>query len=345
MPSSSASMPDAKPASTCRPPKAMQRKVRVVISPPMVSNATSTPRPPVASSAASTKSVALVSIATSAPSCAQKCAFSADPAGRDHRGAGGARRAGPPRTRRRRRPRGSAPSRPRAAGPHVERQRSRGGTASGSPPRRGAGSRRASGTSSTPAPPSTRRSRRTRRSGWRPRVCRRARRRRRHRRLDRAERLHARDVRRGDRHRRVAAVDAVDVVEVERDRVGAHEHLARSGRGDVDSSRRRTSRGVPCSTARQARTAVLRGGVERERQVRQSAHVAGVRALHRLPQLVVRVALQQLLERDARLEPRQRGTDTQVDAEAEPDVAFDVRGGCRSTRGRRTPARRGWPHR
>ena len=53
-------------------------------------------------------------------------------------------------------------------------------------------------------------------------------------RLDRAERLHARDVGRGDRHRRVAAVDAVDVVEVQRDRVGADEHLARSGRGHVD---------------------------------------------------------------------------------------------------------------
>ena len=65
-----------------------------------------------------------------------------------------------------------------------------------------------------------------------------------------------------------------------------------------------------------AHGADLRGGVERERQVRQAAHVAGVRAHHRLAELVVRVAREQLLERDARLEPGQRGTDAEVDAEA-----------------------------
>ncbi len=52
--------------------------------------------------------------------------------------------------------------------------------------------------------------------------------------LDCAERLHAGDVGRGDRHRRVPAVDAVDVVEVQRDRVGADEHLTRPGGGRVD---------------------------------------------------------------------------------------------------------------
>src|SRR4051812_40454984 len=96
------------------------------------------------------------------------------------------------------------------------------------------------------------------------------------------------------------------------------------GAGVPISSSRRTSRGGPCSTATQARTTVLRGGVEREREVRETAHVAGVRALHRLAQLVVGVAAQELLERDARLQAGERGTDAQMDAEPEPDVPFDV---------------------
>src|SRR3954471_15577371 len=94
------------------------------------------------------------------------------------------------------------------------------------------------------------------------------------------------------------------------------------GDGWSTSSSRSTSRGGPCSTARQARTEL--GGVERERQGRQAAHVAGVSALHGLAQLVGGEALEQLLERDARLEPGQRGPDAEVDAEAEAHVALDV---------------------
>src|SRR5829696_5568632 len=94
------------------------------------------------------------------------------------------------------------------------------------------------------------------------------------------------------------------------------------GDGSSTSSSRRTSRGAPCSTARQARTRLR--GVERERQVGEPAHVAGVRALHGLSQLVGREALEQLLERDARLEPRQCRPDAEVDAEPEPHVPLDV---------------------
>src|SRR5215207_8195521 len=94
------------------------------------------------------------------------------------------------------------------------------------------------------------------------------------------------------------------------------------GDGCSTSSSRSTSRGAPCSTARQARTEL--GGVERERQVRQAAHVAGVRALHRLAQLIGRKAREQLLERDARLESGQRRPDAEVDAEPQADVPLDV---------------------
>src|SRR3954451_18670777 len=96
------------------------------------------------------------------------------------------------------------------------------------------------------------------------------------------------------------------------------------GVGSSTSSRRRTSSGAPCSTARQARTGCSGGGVEREREVGESAQVARVGAHYRLAHFVVRVAPEQLLERDARLEPRQRGTDAQVDPEAGPDVALDL---------------------
>ena len=51
-----ASIPDTKPTSRCRPPKAMHRNVSTVVAPPTLSKATSTPRPPVASRTRATKS-------------------------------------------------------------------------------------------------------------------------------------------------------------------------------------------------------------------------------------------------------------------------------------------------
>src|SRR5262245_33879281 len=96
------------------------------------------------------------------------------------------------------------------------------------------------------------------------------------------------------------------------------------GVGSSTSSRCRTSRGAPCSTARQARTGRSGDGLEREREVGEPPHVARVGAHHRLADLVVRVAREQLLEGDARLEPGERGADAQVDPEPEADVAFDL---------------------
>src|SRR5438128_1606896 len=96
------------------------------------------------------------------------------------------------------------------------------------------------------------------------------------------------------------------------------------GSGVSTSTNFSTSRGAPCSIACQARTTWLRGGIEGEREVRQPAHVARVRALHRLAQLVVRIAREQLLERDARLQPRECGADAEMDAESQADVTLDL---------------------
>ena len=96
--------------------------------------------------------------------------------------------------------------------------------------------------------------------------------------------------------------------------------------GASTSSSRRTSRGAPCSTARQARTgeSLRRRDRARAGGSTDRARCSSTRADHRLAHLVVRVARQELLERDPRLEAGQRGPDAEVDAEPEADVTLDV---------------------
>ena len=61
--------------------------------------------------------------------------------------------------------------------------------------------------------------------------------------------------------------------------------------------------------------------------------------------LPVGEALQHLVERDAALEPGERGAEAEVEAVAEAQVVVDRRGGCRSGRRRGSGGRRGWPSR
>ena len=89
----------------------------------------------------------------------------------------------------------------------------------------------------------------------------------------------------------------------------------------------------------------LLSGAEAHRQ-REAAHVGRVHAHRaRLVDLVVRDPPQHLLERDARLEPRERGAEAEVRAAPEREVRAGVAVDVEDGPGSGTPARRGWPSR
>ena len=233
MPSSSCSMPDAKPTSRWRPLNAMHRKVRTVVSPPTLSNATSTPRPSVSASATSTKSSRRWSTTHAAPSSAAERGLALAARNRDHPRAGvhaeldrSRTRAASARVHEHRLARAESRTfvhrEPREVERHVDGGRVGERQHVGHLERHRGGRDHDLGVAAV-------RARRDRDDAPAdPRVGPVARR------FDAAEHFHAGDVRRRHAHRGVAAADPVEVVEVQRRRLDPDAHLARAGHGLVD---------------------------------------------------------------------------------------------------------------